>query len=338
VSIDEHLGILLADVGFAVRAHLRESRQDPTELARAVGHEGGDTIFAIDRAVEPIVVAAISSWPDGLLPLELVAEGMGADGRRRIGPNDRPPRWHLLIDPIDGTRSLMYDKRSAWFLAAAAPGSAKPPSLSRAAAAVMVELPTSRQGQADHFIAEVDGSLTAMRTELASGHSRPLRIMPSKARSLLHGFGQVSSFFPGTHQLAGALMDAIARVAAPYPLGGASIFNDQYISSGGQLCELLLGRDRFCCDLRPLFHRVLQRGATRAAEPSPLSCHPYDLAGLPIALRAGVIVTDGFGRPIDAQFNVHSELHWIGYANHDLRALIEPVIAGWLAEHDIKPD
>ena len=50
----------------------------------------------------------------------------------------------IIIDPIDGTRGLMYDKRSAFFLAGAAPNRGDSTTLQDIEVAAMVELPTTR--------------------------------------------------------------------------------------------------------------------------------------------------------------------------------------------------
>lgn len=327
----------LRRLGLAIRAHLMSARRDPTELSRVVGFEGGDTVFALDRQVEPIIMHEIEAWPSALLPVMVVAEGLGPEGRRRFGPPTGDVRWHLLIDPIDGTRGLMYDKRSAWFLAAAAPGDG-PAMLSRAVSAVMVELPTSKQGWADDLAADEEGGLTGCRVNLGSGHAVPLPISPSQRHDLLHGFGQVTSFFAGTHRQAADLTEAIAAaLCAPRP-GEATLFNDQYISTGGQMVELALGRDRFCCDLRPLFETIATRAAVPGATVPGLACHPYDVAGMLVARRAGVVLTDGFGRELDAPFDVTTSVHWCGYANQALRIRIEPIIQAWLRSHGIEPD
>ncbi len=116
-------------------------------------------------------------------------------------------------------------------------------------------------------------------------------------------------------------------------IGSADVFEDQYISSGGQMVELMLGHDRFCCDLRPLFYRIRERqgaGAARGVE-----CHPYDLAGVLVAKQAGILLTDGFDHPLDCPLNVHQGIHWCGYANETLRRQIAPVIREWLVHHGI---
>lgn len=326
------LAARLWQLGVAVRSHLIQHR-DHTSDHVPVGQAAGDTVFAIDRKVEPVIAAALQQWPADWGPLVVVAEGFGDDGVLRIGDGAREPRWRLLIDPIDGTRSLMYDKRSAWFLAAIAPDRGDDTRLSHAVAAVMVELPVSKQALSDAFVYAVGSPVSGYRTRLDSGQSTALTFAPSGATTLDNGFAQVSNFFPGTKVLASELMERIAAsVLGDVDPGRAAIFDDQYICTGGQLVELMCGRDRFCCDLRPLFYDILERRLKRPG-PRGLECHPYDMAGLPLAQAAGLIVTDGYGRPLDAPFDVCTPIHWCGYANEDLRRRIAPVIGKWLSSN-----
>ena len=145
------------------------------------------------------------------------------------------------------------------------------------------------------------------------------------------GFAQVSNFFPGTKVLASELMEYIvANVSKSGQDGESLIFDDQYLSTAGQFIELMCGHDRFCCDLRPLFHRI-------AAQTDPyfshgLECHPYDVGGLKIAEAAGIIITDGFGNKLEAPFDCITGVHWCGYANGDIQRLVEPVLQRWLEE------
>jgi hypothetical protein len=323
----------LGELGIAVQRRIVVARQSGDDLAEAVAHEGGDTIFAIDRHVEPIIEMAIHAWPADCLPLTLIAEGFGEDGRVTFGKG--ASKFRLLIDPIDGTRNIMYDKRSAWFLAAVAEDHGDDTRLSHAFASAMVELPPSKQTLADVFTATRLGSC-ATRLDTRTGQRHALHVKPSGAPTLLHGFGQVANFFPGTKVLASELMERIASATlGNIQPGQASVFDDQYITTGGQMVELMVGHDRFCCDLRPLFYRVLRQQTGR--EVRGLECHPYDCAGALVAEQAGVILTDGFGRPLDAPFGVHHPVHWCGYANAKLRDAIEPVIQAYFAERGVTP-
>jgi hypothetical protein len=103
----------------------------------------------------------------------------------------------------------------------------------------------------------------------------------------------------------------------------ALVFDDQYISTGGQFYELIVGHDRFIADLRPLFYAVQKFG-------EGLCCHPYDCAALLIAQEAGVIITDGLRDDLDAPMDVTSEVSWAGFANETLRTKIQPLIVDFL--------
>jgi len=103
----------------------------------------------------------------------------------------------------------------------------------------------------------------------------------------------------------------------------AMIFDDQYISTGGQFFELINGHDRFNADLRPAFYGL-------QSQPEGLCCHPYDCATLLIAEEAGVIITNEAGQPLDGPLDCTTGLNWIGYANATLRRQIEPLIQQFL--------
>ncbi|NNM85256.1 MAG: hypothetical protein HKL96_05805 [Phycisphaerales bacterium] len=334
-------------LGLAVRHRLRSSQLvgDMHRFQEAVAHEGGDTIFWIDRKVDEAIPDEVAAWPDCLLPLELVMEGLGQSGCLRIGPPGEPLKHRLMIDPIDGTRNIMFDKRSGWFLAALAPaqradGAAT--TLRDAVAAVMVELPVSKAGFVDSFIMRrgSDGRpvLAANRTRLEGSNDHILLTpSPSSADNLVDGFAHVTNYFPGIKPLAADLMETIADRLGSFNASDGSrrcrIFDDQYISTGGQMVELMIGHDRMCLDIRPLLARI---AAQQAGRPYAVhACHPYDLSGFPVAAAAGVIVTDGFGRPLDAPFDVHADMHWCGYANRSLFEKINPIVQQWLADHGI---
>ena len=128
------------------------------------------------------------------------------------------------------------------------------------------------------------------------------------------------NFFPGTKVLAARLMEEIALAcvgAADVPRG--VVFDDQYMTTGGQLYELMVGHDRFNADLRPLFYRMQGMAAG-------ICVHPYDMAALLIARELGIELTDGLGGELDAPLDVDTPMQWAGFANAALRRRIEPVM------------
>jgi hypothetical protein len=104
--------------------------------------------------------------------------------------------------------------------------------------------------------------------------------------------------------------------------GKAMVFEDQYICTGGQLYELVAGHDRFSADIRPLLDKLLARDGEQLG----LCVHPYDICTVLIAQEAGVVVTDGRGRPFDARLDVTGACDWVGYASEALRATVEPAL------------
>ena len=113
--------------------------------------------------------------------------------------------------------------------------------------------------------------------------------------------------------------------------GKAQCFEDQYISTGGQLYELMCGHDRFIADLRPLMSDVMRE---RGFELS-ICCHPYDLCTEMIARELGVIVVNESGDQLNAPLSVDGNVSWMGYANRDVRQQIEPVLQNSLKKRGL---
>ena len=309
------------------------------ELAEVVGDDAGDTLFAIDRVSEEVLLAEFEvlarDWP-----MLLVAEGLGQDGRRVLPHGTRPDDVEIvvLVDPIDGTRGLMYQKRAAWVLTGVAafppPGSKRPLTLADIELAVQTEIPLVKQHLCDVLWAIAGGGAHAERLNRLTGERRPLPLGPSRAPTIAQGYGGLSRFFPGARAELAAIDDAVvAQLLGPSEKGRARAFEDQYISSGGQLYELMVGHDRWIGDLRPLVEPVLRaRG-----EALGLCAHPYDLSTELIAREAGVIVTDGAGGRLGAPLDVFSEIAWIGYANAAIRDQVEPALREALRARGLAP-
>jgi fructose-1,6-bisphosphatase/inositol monophosphatase family enzyme len=296
------------------------------DVAAVSGAGAGDTIFAIDRVSEDALLRQFSDlareWP-----MRLVAEGLGDTGRLTL-PAGARAEIVVVVDPIDGTRGLMYQKRPAWILTGVAPHGASDATLAGIELALQTEIPLVKQHLCDSVWTSSGGPVAGERLNRLTGSRSPLATRPSQAATVAQGFGNLSRFFPGPRALLAEIDDALAaRVLGEPPPGRALAFEDQYISTGGQLYELMMGHDRWCADLRPLvWRRRGQRG---------LCCHPYDLCTELIARAAGVIVTDERGQRLDAPLDVEADVSWIGYANARIRAEVEPVLQALLQEHGL---
>ena len=117
------------------REALLAAERDGTRgrLARPAGQGLGDVTFGLDLPSE----ARIEAWQRELAreqPLSVLTEDagwrhMGPDGkgsaRTLSGFDHGGPR--IAIDPVDGTRNLMADLRSAWSVVAFAPPGLRQP-------------------------------------------------------------------------------------------------------------------------------------------------------------------------------------------------------------------
>jgi hypothetical protein len=302
------------------------------QLAAVVAEdEGGDTIFAIDRVSEAVLVerfaALAAEWP-----CVLVAEGLGQTGEMILpaGRAREQAAVIIIVDPIDGTRGLMYQKRPAWILTGVAPNRGAATSLADIELAVQTEIPLLKQHLCDTFWAVAGHGVGGERLNRLTGERAPLTPRPTRATSIAHGYGAVARFFPGGREALAAVDDALVeRLLGPPRPGKALAFEDQYVSTGGQLYELLMGHDRWVADLRPLVEPLLRaRGQALG-----LACHPYDLCAELIAREAGVVVTDPWGERLRAPLNVGADVAWVGYGNAALQAQVAPVLQALIAEY-----
>jgi hypothetical protein len=248
----------------------------------------------------------------------LVAEGLEPSSGLRFGGAE--PAVCVIADPIDGTRGLMYDKRSAFCLMGIAPDRGAETRLSDVEVAVMTELPTTRQATCDCLWALRGGGVRGERLNSFTGQRRDLVVQPSRATTLTHGFATVNNFFRGGKALTAEIEEQILEeVAGPWNPAKAEVYCDQYICSGGQLAELALGRDRFVADFRPLVHAHL-------GHPESLCCKPYDLCCALVAQEAGCVVESPDGSPLDAPLDLTTNVAFCGYANPELAARMRPAV------------
>jgi hypothetical protein len=293
-------------------------------LSGVVRETEGDTIYAIDRISEKLLVGFFEREIAPFAPLVLIAEGI--EGGMIVLPRgsaEEKAHWRVIMDPIDGTRGLMYQKRSAWILTGVAPNLGPATGLQDIRLAVQTEIPLIKQHLSDGLWA-IDGQgHSSERYNRLTGERFTIRLAPSGAQTIRHGFAMLARFFPGGREELAAIDEEIMLGAlGPVQPGKASCFEDQYISTGGQLYELMAGHDRFVADLRPLLAPQLkQRGLA-----SGLCCHPYDLCTELVAREMGVIITDRYGQPVKAPLEVEPDISWIGYANEHIRNEIEPLL------------
>lgn len=331
----ESLRELLQKLHETIRDGVVEAcERSATEALAAVAREQeGDTIYAVDRVGEELLVDFFEREIAPLAPLVLIAEGL-PHGKIVLprGTQESDAQLRFIVDPIDGTRGLMYQKRSAWVLTGVARNHGEDTDLSDIELAVQTEIPLVKQHLSDCLWAIRGHGAHSERYNRLTGERAQITLRPSSEPTIAHGYAGVARFFPGAREELAAIDEEIVLGAlGPIQPGKAHCFEDQYASSGGQLYELMSGHDRFIADLRPLMSRTLNsRGL-----PLGICCHPYDLCTELIAREAGVIVTDVHGGPVRARLAVEPDVAWAGYANAQIRAQIEPLLQNALSRRDL---
>lgn len=305
-----------------------------SELSQGVAEGVGDTTFALDLPAE----AAVESWfaeraQRGALSLLSEDAGWrhrGPDASRAEGWRALPDFDHggprIVIDPIDGTRPLMHDLRSAWVVIGfAGPGSDQPRA-SDLHGGLLAELPTSVQDRARWLEAARGGpaELRILPVRASAGdvaEAAPTRLAGDSEARVDAGYLSFFRYHPAQRRRLATLEERFfERLAEREGADLRQVYEDGYCSSGGQLALLSLGSYRFVADLR----------ARVGVVPGPC-CKPYDIAGaLVIAEAAGVVLRDGGGAPLDFDLDATTPLDWVGYRNAATAARLEPHLqAAW---------
>ncbi len=306
--------------------------------------EGGDTQYQVDRIAEHKLLELVEELFGPWLPVVLISEGLPDAGfgyGTACIPNDSDPasaNLCIIVDPIDGTRGLMYDKRSAWILTGIADlrgRRGQPARLSDLGIAVQTEIPTSKQGLVDTLWAVRGRGAHAVRTRIDGSSERSFELSSSTAQDVTHGFGQVMRAFPGGRDVLAAVDDDMYLNLIPSGRDQkALVFEDQYISTGGQIAELAYGHDRWTADLRPLLAPVL----AKRGMPAVLCCKPYDICTALVAVEAGAVLESPTGGALDAPLDATSDVSWVGYANPRLADRVRPALVAAMKKHGITGD
>ncbi|MGC4042371.1 MAG: hypothetical protein QM758_01025 [Armatimonas sp.] len=178
---------------------LQAIREQASEALSSVADvRGGDTIYTIDAHADEILHAFCTEWAKEIGPLALIAEGIEGAGWHVFpeGAKEEDASFLMMVDPIDGTRNIMYDKRSAWILTGIAPNKGRETTLADIEAAVMTELPTTRHRVGDILWATKGSGAHRDTQDLATGEITSVPLRPSQSPNLAHGFASIAKFFP----------------------------------------------------------------------------------------------------------------------------------------------
>lgn len=282
------------------------------DLNLVINQGNGDFSYKIDSFAESKIDGLGQKMVSLGYSVEITAEGIGK--KKYLAGNNSTPDFAVIIDPIDGTRGIMYDFRSAFVLTGIAPYRQEGNTLNDIEIAVQTEIPTSKQDRISILWAIKNQGAHHQIFDLKTKELTNEPIQTSSEKNLDHGFAVFVNFFPGVKGKIGEIADFVfQKVQKNKEKDYSVIFDDQYISNAGQIYLMTTGKYRFIADIRPIF-----------GELSGLTAHPYDLCTILIATEAGAIFTNLNGKKIDYPFDTDTKCGFIAYANSDLKQLIEP--------------
>ncbi len=313
----------------AMRAALDEGRID--RVADPVSQGAGDVTFGLDVGAEQ----AILDWAQHVAreePLSFLTEDAGW---RHLGPGpdgtatDLPGFDHggprLCIDPVDGTRNLMHDMRSAWSVIALAPAGSAEPRMSDVTYGLVSELPDSRAARFRTLEAHRGAGCTITDSALEGPAGEPVPLHTDADDRVDQGY------FPFFHY-APELRPAIAAIAARFfqriereeDAETRSCYDDHYICNAGQLVLLALGTYRMIVDARQ--HVAMERGITS------VTTRPYDIAGALLCAReAGCVVRAVDGAELDFPLDAVTPIGFAGWTNVQTAERLGPHLSAALS-------
>jgi fructose-1,6-bisphosphatase/inositol monophosphatase family enzyme len=321
------LKALCDEIRAAARDELERaaSANDLASIARVVHEGAGDVTYALDVCTEDVVSAWLRETARHT-SLSLLTEDAGW---RHYGPGPRSEARELdgfdhggprfAIDPVDGTRNLMTDLRPAWTVVSfAGPGRGEP-RLSELSLGLLSEIPNLRAAEFRRLTAQRDGPCMLERAALSSGRVLDLRTLSTGIDARAdNGYFSFFRYMPDQRPaLARVEADFFERLARHERADVRTCWDDQYISSGGQLALLAMGTYRLAADLRAF---AAERRGTRT-----VPTKPYDLAGAVVCARAaGCVVNAPDGSELDFPIDCQTHVSFVGWVNDATRARLEP--------------
>lgn len=304
-----------------VRRHLARVRK-PNHHERAMAVHGpgaGDITYKIDHVAER-AVASMARLIGKIAPCRILCEGPGEI------LTGRDPVYTILVDPVDGTRNLMADLRSAFVLTGvAAHDGTRSLTLQDLQWCIQTEIPVSRRADAIELTAVRGHGCLGRHIQLPGGRgggSFPWRAPASV--DLTSGYYIFLKYLPRERAAIAGLETKFFRFAQKKAgLDTTRVYDDQWLSAAGQLYLASSGRARMSADLRAW---LAQR-----ARVETIASHPYDLCTMLIATEAGSpvlqIANDGALSPLAAPLDLVTDVSFVVFVNDEARRAIGPLLS-----------
>jgi len=315
-----------------MKALIQARKTSYKDISKVAKFGIADLSYAIDKVPDKLLEKTFEKWGKEI-PMIVIEEEWGATTfPEGTHPDDCEIR--LIIDRLDGTREIMYAKNRAWILTGIAPNKGVKTYLDDIEVAVQTSVGKNVFGEDEILWATKKRKTVLEIWDLdKKKFINKLSVSPSKAETIEHGFLPIVLYFEGYKKVLGSIADKLTeKIIGPVYKGISRVFDEQYISSGGELANLVTGKYRGVIDIRPFLGRI-------TGTPFGLCAHPYDLCTKLIVDKANAII-DCFGVytdmiekkvPLDAK----TDVAFIAFANKKIQNQVEPALKEILSEYGI---
>lgn len=310
----EKLAALLWHAHQHVRTSVRQAlmQSSAADLAAVAAETQMDTLFRIDEIAEKSLLEYLDAHQAEAPPFLLVGEFETGEA---LAFGKGEPRYRVLFDPIDGTRLLMYAKNSGWILSGILPEKGADSRLADVLFALQTEIPLLKHLYAETYWAMPGRGAFHFHENLLTGTHTIAEVHARASKEFLHGFVSFVNFFPhGKTTMAALEEDFLKNALAQQAFTAAPVFEDQHLSTAGQLQALWQGQLKLVVDVRPQLNRMWRA----QNQPTVLCAHPYDLSTWLIAHETDVVLLSPSGAAFDGPADAVSEIGWIGFTHSTL--------------------
>ncbi len=211
---------------FATRRFWLAPSARQEELSQVADESPSDTIYAIDRVSEELLIELFEGEAPAVGGIVLVAGGGASKTARWSCRAGRAKRARAFA--CWSTRSTA---RAGSCTRSGAPGCSRASRrievrgtrLSDIVAAAQTEIPILKQNLADELWAIKGKGAFALRTNVQTGEWREFALRPSRATGIEHGFAMLTRFFHGGRDVLARLDDELVKRLVEHPKPGRAL-------------------------------------------------------------------------------------------------------------------
>ncbi len=289
---------------------LRDSQKSLDNLSEVKEKNSNDYAYAVDVIVDQFYKPYLDDLYKRNEQINILSEYYSYPIR-----NDA--KYFVLIDPVDGSRELMRDERAAWLIFAYGKWKGKETKLKDIQGVILGRLPPSREHIYEFIMTSETTEPLVYKFDLTTLGGRNIEnleeweVKKLKNRGLNDIYHShicfVAPFPPYKY---------VAEIADKFwnAVGDKVIFNEQYLTTAGQMLAMLEGKISLIVDIR--------KSIKNRYDVDMLCAHPYDIPAAYLLKKLNAVVT---GNDLDEKsfwnqplIPLNTDIGYIAFPNREM--------------------